>query len=275
MSWSLAVARRAGRLSRGRCSNRYCGLLRAPGLRGRGASRCSWDGALPALKRVVAVSPHPLWLNALEQSLLKADVEVVGKAASVEEALALVAKLRPNVLITDLDLLDDDLDGIALLKRARVLVPSLRAIVVSEHDDRSRIDSALEAGAFAYVVKTARSEDFAFAVRQAFEHAVYIATHPPVLAPSASGSAPALTRREEEILQMVAEGRSNADVARVLWVTEQTVKFHLANVYRKLGVKNRTQAARWAHEHGLLTERPAATSDGPGDVDARTAPSAS
>lgn len=228
------------------------------------------------MKRVVAVSPHPLWLNALEQSLLKADVEVVGKAASAQEALALVEELRPNLLITDLDLLEDDLDGIALLKEARVPVPDLRAIVVSEHDDRSRIDSAFEAGAFAYVVKTARSEDFAFAVRQAFEHADFMATHHrPVLAPSESERAPELTRREEEILQMVAEGRSNADVARALWVTEQTVKFHLANVYRKLGVKNRTQAARWAHEHGLLTERPAVSSDGPGDVDARTAPSTS
>ena len=228
------------------------------------------------MKRVVAVSPHPLWLNALEQSLLKVDVEVVGKAVSAQEALALVEELRPNVLITDLDLLDDDLDGIALLRRARTPVPDLRAIVVSEHDDPARIDSAFEAGAFAYVVKTARSEDFAFAVRQAFEHAVYIATHPPpVLVPSEPRHSPDLTRREEEILQLVAEGRSNADVARLLWVTEQTVKFHLANVYRKLGVKNRTQAARWAHEHGLLTDQPPEKGDGPGEVKARTAPSAS
>lgn len=245
-------------------------------MRGRGPSRSSCDGELPALKRVVAVSPHPLWLNALEQSLLKVDVEVVGKAVSAQEALALVEELRPNVLITDLDLLDDDLDGIALLRRARTRVPDLRAIVVSEHDDPARIDSAFEAGAFAYVVKTARSEDFAFAVRQAFEHVVYIATHPPpVLAPSEPRHAPDLTRREQEILQLVAEGRSNADVARLLWVTEQTVKFHLANVYRKLGVKNRTQAARWAHEHGLLTDHPPEKGDGPGEVKARTAPSAS
>jgi DNA-binding NarL/FixJ family response regulator len=242
----------------------------------RGPPRRFSDGGLGAVKRVVAVSPHPLWLNALEQSLLKVDVEVVGKAVSAQEALALVEELRANVLITDLDLLDEDLDGIALLRQAGTRVPDLRAIVVSEHDDPARIDSAFEAGAFAYVVKTARSEDFAFAVRQAFEHAVYIATHPPpVVASTPREGSPDLTRREEEILQLVAEGRSNADVARLLWVTEQTVKFHLANVYRKLGVKNRTQAARWAHEYGLLTDGPRETSDGSAEVEPRTAPSAS
>jgi DNA-binding CsgD family transcriptional regulator len=66
--------------------------------------------------------------------------------------------------------------------------------------------------------------------------------------------APKLTRRQREILRLVAEGRSNGEVARLLWVTEQTVKFHLANVYRKLRVANRTEASRWAHEQGLLAE---------------------
>jgi two-component system, NarL family, response regulator LiaR len=250
--------------------------MHSSSVRDCGPPCCFCDGALLgtgtpiAVKHVVAVSPHPLWLNALEQSLQQAGVEVVGKAVSGQEALALVEQLRPNVLVTDLDLPGDDLDGIALLEQARTSLPDLRAIVVSEHDDPQRIDAAFEAGAFAYVIKTARSEDFAFAVRQAFEHAVYIATHPPpVLPPSEPGDSPDLTRREGEILQLVAEGRSNADVARLLWVTEQTVKFHLANVYRKLGVKNRTQAARWAHEHGLLTTE---EQDG---VGAGTAPSAS
>ena len=66
-----------------------------------------------------------------------------------------------------------------------------------------------------------------------------------------------LTRREKEILQLVAEGGTNGDVARRLWVTEQTVKFHLANIFRKLDVTNRTQASRWAHAHGLLDPEPA------------------
>jgi NarL family two-component system response regulator LiaR len=213
--------------------------------------------AVIAVKRVVAVSPHPLWLEALEQSLAKIGVEVAGKAASCPEALALVEKWRPDVLVTDLDLLDRGTEGIWCLERARAVLPGLRVIVVSEYDDAGRVESAFEAGAFAYVIKTARPEDFAFAVRQAFEHAVYIAARPsPGLAPGAPRHRGDLTPREEEILQLVARGHSNGEVARLLWVTEQTVKFHLANVYRKLNVKNRTQAARWAHDHGLLLQRP-------------------
>jgi DNA-binding CsgD family transcriptional regulator len=70
--------------------------------------------------------------------------------------------------------------------------------------------------------------------------------------PPADANAAGLTRREREILQLVAEGNTNGQVARKLWVTEQTVKFHLANIFRKLDVTNRTQASRWAHAHGLL-----------------------
>jgi DNA-binding CsgD family transcriptional regulator len=94
-------------------------------------------------------------------------------------------------------------------------------------------------------------------VRQAFAHSVYFA--PPAglwNGAARQGSISAdrvdLTKREREILQLVAEGYSNAQLARMLWVTEQTVKFHLSNVYRKLNVANRTEAARWAQLHGLV-----------------------
>jgi DNA-binding NarL/FixJ family response regulator len=211
-------------------------------------------------KRVVAVSPYPLWLEALEFSLANVGIEVVGKSVSVEEALAMVARSRPDVLIMDLDIQNESGGATACLQRARALVPHVRGIVVSDYNDPKRIDAAFEAGAAAYVVKTAHAEDFAFAVRQAFEHAVYIALRPgSTIQVSEPRGGSNLTAREQEILQLVADGRSNADVARLLWVTEQTVKFHLANVYRKLRVKNRTQAARWAHENGLLPDRPADT----------------
>jgi DNA-binding NarL/FixJ family response regulator len=125
------------------------------------------------------------------------------------------------------------------------------------HQDTQVIDAALVAGAAAYVVKTARSEDLASAVRQAFSHSVYLAgwrTTTPQPAPqqTATEDSPGLTRRELEILRLVAEGHSNAQLARMLWVTEQTVKFHLSNVYRKLDVANRTEASRWAQVNGLL-----------------------
>jgi len=72
------------------------------------------------------------------------------------------------------------------------------------------------------------------------------------ISPSAKDAVAALTKRELEILQLVAEGHSNSQLARILWVTEQTVKFHLSNIYRKIDVANRTEASRWAQVHGLL-----------------------
>lgn len=206
-------------------------------------------------RRLVAVSADALWLDPLELSLKGIGVELVGKAASLPAALALVARWRPDVVLGDLDLPGERLDTLEFLNRVRALVPGLRVIVVSDFDDPGRVNSAFDGGAFAYVVKTARPEDFAFAVRQAFEHAVYIAVRPGPLVETRepTGRGP-LTPREQEILRLVAQGSSNGEVARSLCVTEQTVKFHLANIYRKLSVKNRTQAGRWAHEHGLLAE---------------------
>ena len=109
-------------------------------------------------------------------------------------------------------------------------------------------------------MKTAHPDDLASAVRQVFDHSVFLADGPSSLVASTAPGKRAsdhaeLTRREREILQLVAEGHSNSQLARMLWVTEQTVKFHLSNVYRKLDVTNRTEAARWAQLHGLLPDK--------------------
>jgi DNA-binding NarL/FixJ family response regulator len=106
----------------------------------------------------------------------------------------------------------------------------------------------------AYVLKRAEPEDLASAIRQVFSRSLYLAgAEAFARVPNAEEvEAVGLTRREREILQLVSEGNTNGQVAKVLWVTEQTVKFHLANIFRKLDVTNRTQASRWAHAHGLV-----------------------
>jgi DNA-binding NarL/FixJ family response regulator len=130
--------------------------------------------------------------------------------------------------------------------------------VLSAHHDTGHIDAALAAGASAYVLKTAHPDDVASAVRQAFDHSVFMSGAFPTAPARAAtesarrGTPGGLTRRELEILKLVAEGHSNAALARMLWVTEQTVKFHLSNIYRKLDVSNRTEASRWAQLNGLL-----------------------
>lgn len=184
-------------------------------------------------------------------------VDVVAKTTSGKEALALVQRFRPDLLVTDIAAEDGEKAGLTCLREAQQHVPDLRGIVVSFSEDSEQIDSALQAGAAAYVLKSAHPDDLASAVRQAFAHSVYFAS--PAGAwksqPPRNGSADRadLTKREREILQLVAEGYSNAQLARMLWVTEQTVKFHLSNVYRKLDVSNRTEAARWAQVHGLVS----------------------
>ena len=209
----------------------------------------------------VLLDQHPLWLDAVEQVLARIGVEVVGKATRASRALELVETHRPEVLVTGIDMPVNEMDGIACLRRARERVHGLKAVVLSMHEDSQHVDAAFEAGASAYVVKKAHPEDLVAAIRQAFDHSIYLPGSRPAPAPAAAPSVdetPGLTRREVEILQLVSEGHSNSQVATMLWITEQTVKFHLSNIYRKLDVSNRTEASRWAQMQGLLPAAPSA-----------------
>jgi DNA-binding NarL/FixJ family response regulator len=209
----------------------------------------------------VVLDPHPIWLDAVELVLARIGVTVVRKTSSGHDALAKIEASRPGLLILELDPLPGEPDGFEVIRRAREHVPSLRAIALSAHHDAAHIDGALAAGAAAYVLKTAHPDDVASAVRQAFEQTGTLVAVPAPVAEPASASASAasdtpggLTRRELEILRLLAEGHSNSQLASMLWVTEQTVKFHLSNIYRKLRVANRTEASRWAQRQGLLAE---------------------
>jgi DNA-binding NarL/FixJ family response regulator len=206
--------------------------------------------------RAVLLDPHPIWLDAVELVLRRVAVEVVGKTSSGTEAVRLAADLRPDLLIIEIDPLPGEPGGLDVLRQARAAVAGVRLIVLSAHQETRYIDGALASGASAYIVKTAHPDDIASTVRQAFEHSVFLpGSRAPAHVeteqkrPQRPGG---LTRRELEILKLVAEGHSNAQLARMLWVTEQTVKFHLSNIYRKLNVTNRTEAARWAQLNGLL-----------------------
>jgi DNA-binding NarL/FixJ family response regulator len=211
----------------------------------------------PGLDRrtAILVDQHPLWMDTVEQVVRRAGVDVLAKVTSSAVAHERVDELRPDLLITEIRMAEGEPDGIALLRLARERLPGLKTIVLSMYDDAQRIDAAFAAGAEAYVLKTAHPDDLTSAVRQAFQHSIYLACWrpaAPVPTTRVSDGLPDLTRRELEILQLVAEGHSNAQLAQMLWVTEQTVKFHLSNIYRKLDVANRTEASRWAQRQGLL-----------------------
>ena len=205
------------------------------------------------------VDEHPLWLEAVQQVLEREGIEVVGKTTSLPRSKDLVAELKPDLIVAELTTSEPETDGLGWLSDVRRRFPDLKVIVLSTAHDPARIAAVMRSGAVAYVVKRAHPDDLAVAVRQAYDHSIYLPSfvreseddlHPDADHP--------LTRRELEILRLAADGHSNAALARTLFVTEQTVKFHLSNIYRKLGVSNRTEASRWAQLHGLLqgTTRP-------------------
>jgi DNA-binding NarL/FixJ family response regulator len=214
----------------------------------------------PQQHTAVLLDPHPLWLEAVQSVLASLDIAVAGKATTAEEALEMIERHEPDIFLVETGL-TGSVSGSSVVRAARQRVSSLRVIALAGSADPADIDAAFDAGALAYVVKTARPDDVAATIRQAFDHSIFLArvqavgvspTPEPERAVEDDEGA-ALTRREREILSLVAEGHSNRELARMLWVTEQTVKFHLSNIYRKLDVSNRTEASRWAHKHRLLS----------------------
>lgn len=217
--------------------------------------------AYPHRHSSVVLDRHPLWLSELGNVLEHAGFEVVATTTSEARALQLLRQHQPDMFIFEPEACTSATTRV--LEAARLAAPTVKAVAVSATDDPDAVAEALRSGASAYVLKHAHPEDIAVAVRQAFSHSIHFAhrfepsgaPRPPATSGNGAGLS-LLTRREREIMALVAEGHSNATMARKLWVTEQTVKFHLSNIYRKLGLPNRTAATRWAHEHGIVSSSP-------------------
>ena len=207
--------------------------------------------------RVAIADDHRLMLDGIKRALETApDIEVVGEAMSGDEMLALLPTVQPDVVILDLRMPNGD--GLDTLSRIRQDHPGMKVIILSMFEDSEHIDQALQRGAHGYVVKSINPLDLPSTIRQVVEGAVHLrgvatATSPQDdPAPAKVTGLEVLTERELSILKLVAEGLSNLDIANRLFVTEQTVKFHLSNIYRKLGVGNRTEATRYAYRNGLI-----------------------
>ncbi len=205
----------------------------------------------PALKVLVA-DDHPLILQGLRRTLEACDdIDVIGEARSGDEIVPLVQRRRPDVVLLDMRM--PGLDSAECIRRIRESWPEVKTVVLSASEDRATIDSAIAAGASAYVLKSVSALDIPALVRQVA--AGYSLYHSPAEADDAcDGDEPGagLTERETTILTAVAGGKTTKAISAELWVTEHTVKFHLTNIYRKLGVSNRSGAVRYAFEHGLV-----------------------
>lgn len=231
----------------------------------RAAAECAHEGSGLARQRpgvdrsgkplrVLIADDHPLVLLGVRRMLEAAeDIEVAGEAQSGPEALALVERRRPDVVLLDLRM--PGVEGGSLIAEIVAAFPEVRVVVLSASDDAASVSTALDAGASAYVLKSIKPVDIAAILRQVGGDEMVFHPAPPVvkggLPQSAASDDTGLTGRETTILRSVARGMTTKAIAKELWVSEHTVKFHLTNIYRKLGVPNRSGAVRYAIENGL------------------------
>jgi DNA-binding NarL/FixJ family response regulator len=209
--------------------------------------------------RVVLVDDHPLFVEALRAAVERAGIEVAGTASRGDELMELMETVEADAVLLDLAM--PGLDGYECLDQLRERHPSTRVIVVSATDDEENIRRALDSGAVCFVGKATDPNDLAGAVHVLLSDSIHLevprGARPGPRKLSTNGAAAGLlTPRELEILRLASDGLSNSEMAKQLWVTDQTVKFHLSNIYRKLEVSNRTGASRWARGHGLLDGEP-------------------
>jgi DNA-binding NarL/FixJ family response regulator len=178
------------------------------------------------------------------------DFEIVGEVSVGSQVVSAVHATKPDVVLLDLRM--PELDGLACLERLRKHDPTIAVVILSSYSDEAQIEAARQAGALGYVVKTVEPVDLADVVRKAVSGEPFaVWGEKPLGATPTAGTIP-LSDREAVVLEAVARGLSNREIGRQLWISEQTVKFHLRNIYRKLGISSRTEAARYAYRTGLV-----------------------
>jgi len=206
--------------------------------------------------RVLVVDDHAVVREGLRTFLsLQEGIEIAGEAADGVEGVEAAERLRPDVVL--MDLVMPRLDGAGAMRELRARLPGVRVIVLTSYADDERLMPAIQAGAAGYLLKNAEPQELARAVRAA--HAGEALLDPVVaarlmaeLAARPVDDAPELTRREHEVLELIARGLSNKRIARELAISEKTVKTHVGHVLAKLGVTDRTQAALQAVRDGLV-----------------------
>ncbi|SCK21927.1 response regulator transcription factor [Streptomyces sp. WMMB 322] len=207
--------------------------------------------------RVLIVDDHQVVRRGLRTFLeVQDDIEVVGEAGDGDEGVARAEELGPDVVLMDVKM--PGTDGIGALKELRRLHNPARVLVVTSFTEQRTVVPALRAGAAGYVYKDVDPDALAGAIRSV--HAGHVLLQPEVAGAllsdepgggSGAGRGSVLTEREREVLELIADGRSNREIARALVLSEKTVKTHVSNILMKLDLADRTQAALWAVRHGL------------------------
>ncbi|MEU6450883.1 response regulator transcription factor [Streptomyces sp. NPDC046979] len=206
--------------------------------------------------KVLLVDDHQVVRRGLRTFLeVQDDIMVVGEAADGAEGVDRAQELKPDVILMDVKM--PGMDGVDALRRLRELDNHARVLVVTSFTEQRTVVPALRAGAAGYVYKDVDPEALAAAIRSV--HAGHILLQPEVAGAllsqdegnSGQGRGGSLTEREREVLGLIADGRSNREIARALVLSEKTVKTHVSNILMKLDLADRTQAALWAVRHGV------------------------
>jgi DNA-binding NarL/FixJ family response regulator len=206
--------------------------------------------------RVLLVDDHQVVRRGLRTFLeVQDDIEVVGEAGDGAEGVALTEELLPDVVLMDVKM--PGMDGIDALRKLRELANPAKVLIVTSFTEQRTVVPALRAGAAGYVYKDVDPDALAGAIRSVYAGHVLLQQEiaGALLADdtpgSGTGRGSSLTEREREVLALIADGRSNREIARALVLSEKTVKTHVSNVLMKLDLADRTQAALWAVRHGM------------------------
>jgi two-component system response regulator NreC len=209
--------------------------------------------------RILIADDHGV-LRAGLRALLNAetDLEVVGEAADGHETLRLTRELDPDVVLLDISMPGPG--GIEITRQVKRALPDTRVLILTVHEDESLLREAIRAGAAGYIIKRAVESELINAIRAVWRGDVYI--HPAMtrallqdVAPTRATDEPLvepLTPRESEVLQLIAQGYTNRQIAETLTISVRTVETHRANLMDKLGLRSRVELVRYAREHGLL-----------------------
>ncbi len=215
--------------------------------------------------RVLLVDDHTVVRQGLRMFIeMQSDMDVVGEGGNGVEAVELAARLNPDVIL--LDLLMPQMDGVAATRKILEGNPHARVLILTSFGEDDKVFPAIRAGAQGYLLKDIQPRDLVQAIRETHQGKAQL--HPDVarrLMAAVSGDTPArpapppalpkelqaLTEREREVLDLIARGLTNREIAGKMVVSEKTVKTHVSNLLDKLGLEDRTRAAIWALKHGL------------------------
>jgi DNA-binding NarL/FixJ family response regulator len=203
------------------------------------------------VKSLVIVADSSFVIETIRLALRNsAGLTVLGKLDGRASVRRAIAEQKPDVVLVD-EMQNPD-DALERIRECRLETPAASILLLTMRMDDEWVGRAIGAGVDACLSKATRLPTVGVLIREVAERNVISAMPNSVREVKLSGPAEDLTSREREILSFVADGMTNARIGRELWVTEQTVKFHLSNIYRKLGVANRTEASRFAHVNGLV-----------------------